>query len=182
MRRSGSGSARKMPHRYSGMLHVAEVRPPLLADRDGGAQIHGVVLEGDRTELRPPLDELRLPRLQRTLQAAVAGEVDVVRDLGVDVDGAHAASCAHTLASVVSQVASPCRSCAARLGPDGVRSLEDPVLPGRQAGEDLRLHASRGRRSGGSPPCRSARRARSCCAPRASRAPRRPSRCRRART
>src|SRR5262245_22305910 len=26
------------------------------------------------------------------------------------------------------------------LGADGIRSLEDPVLPRRQAGEDLRLH------------------------------------------
>ena len=29
------------------------------------------------------------------------------------------------------------------LGPDRVRALEDPVLPGRQAGEDLGLHGLR---------------------------------------
>ena len=69
-----------------GHLHVAEVRPAFLADRDGGAQEHVVVLVRDRSELLPPVDEPGLPRFERPLQPPVAGEVDVVRDLGVDVD------------------------------------------------------------------------------------------------
>ena len=73
-----------------GHLDVAEVGPALLADGDRRAQVHVVVLEGDRAELLPPLDELRLPRLERPLQPAVVGEVDVVGDLGVDVDVGHA--------------------------------------------------------------------------------------------
>ena len=59
---------------------------PSLPTSIGRAQVDRVVLVADRAELLPPLDELRLPRLERPLQAAVAGEVDVVGDLGVDVD------------------------------------------------------------------------------------------------
>src|SRR6476619_1805507 len=70
-------------------LHVVEVRPALLSDRNRGTQIHRVVLERDGSEFLPPLDELRLPRLERTLQTSVTGKIDVVGDLGVDVDDTH---------------------------------------------------------------------------------------------
>jgi len=75
-----------------GHLHVAEVGPALLADGDRRAQVHVVVLEGDGAEVLPPLDELRLPRLECALQATVVGETDVVRDLGVDVNDRHGSS------------------------------------------------------------------------------------------
>ena len=70
-------------------LDRAEVGPAVLADRDRGAQEHVRVLVGDRTELPPPLEVAGLPGLEGPLQPAVAGQVDVVRDLGVVVDGGH---------------------------------------------------------------------------------------------
>ena len=81
------GLGEEDPPSIVGHLDVVEVRPAFLADVDRRPQVHVVVLEGDRAELLPPLDELRLPRLQGALQPAVAGEVDVVGDLGFDVDG-----------------------------------------------------------------------------------------------
>jgi hypothetical protein len=49
-----------------GHLDVTEVGPALLADVDGCPQVDVVALEGGGAELLPPLDELRLPRLERT--------------------------------------------------------------------------------------------------------------------
>ena len=44
-----------------------------------------MILEALRPHIAPPLDVLRLPVLERTLQPFVAGEVDVIRDfLGRD--------------------------------------------------------------------------------------------------
>ena len=78
-----------------GHLDVVEVDPPLLPDVDRGAQVDVVVLERDRAELPPPLDEPRPPRLQRPLEAAVAGQLDVVGDGGAYVASSHPD---HTLA------------------------------------------------------------------------------------
>ncbi len=64
---------------------------------------------------------------------------------------------------------------------DRVRALEDPVLPRRQAREDLALERSRGRGNAGSPPSRSAHRGSGSRAPRWRCARRLPSRCRRRR-
>jgi hypothetical protein len=50
-----------------GHLHEAEVGPPLLVGGDGGAEVDVVVLEGDRAQVPPPLQELRLPRLEGPL-------------------------------------------------------------------------------------------------------------------
>ena len=96
MRAVGLGLGEEDAPAVVGHLDVAEVGPALLADVDGRAQVDVVVLEGDRAELLPPLDELRLPGLERPLQPAVVGEVDVVGDLGVDVDGGHRRSSRQT--------------------------------------------------------------------------------------
>ena len=135
-----------------GHLDVVEVGPALLADGDRRAQVDVVVLEGDRAELLPPVDELRLPRLERPLQPPVAGEVDVVRDLGVDVDGGHRARPPHTLVAVVGRARAGAEAAQRAVGADGVGALEDPVLPRREAGEDLRLHRLRADEAAGWPP------------------------------
>jgi hypothetical protein len=66
--------------------HVAEVRPPLAADGDRGAQVHVLGRHGGTHGL-PPVEEVGLPALERALQLAVARQVDVVRDLLAVVDG-----------------------------------------------------------------------------------------------
>jgi hypothetical protein len=74
-------------HAPAVLLHgdVAELGPALLADIDGGAQVHVLRRDG-RAHRLPPVEEVGLPGLQRTLQLAVAGDVDVVRDLLAVVD------------------------------------------------------------------------------------------------
>src|SRR3954453_6029173 len=67
---------------------MAEVRPPFLADRDRCAQIHRLVLERHWAHLAPPVEEPRLPRLQRPGQAPVVGQTDVVGNGGIDIDQA----------------------------------------------------------------------------------------------
>src|SRR5215472_2516728 len=70
----------------------AELRPTLGVDADGGAQIDVPRLEAVGTHVLPPLEELRLPILERALQPPVSREVDVVRDPLEIVDASH-----HTL-------------------------------------------------------------------------------------
>ena len=60
---------------------ISKVRPAVLVDADRGAQIDLQIGAVDWTGVVPPAQERRLPALQRTLQCAVAGEFDVVRDL-----------------------------------------------------------------------------------------------------
>src|SRR5438128_2944091 len=65
-----------------GQLDVLEVRPPARIDADRRANVDLVViLEPLRSHVAPPLDVLRLPMLERALQALVAREVHVVRNL-----------------------------------------------------------------------------------------------------
>src|SRR6185295_14295817 len=68
---------------------VIEVRPAVGLDRHRGAQVDVALLPADRPLLLPPVDELRLPGLERALQPLVAREVDVVRDLLVGEHGGH---------------------------------------------------------------------------------------------
>ena len=71
-----------MPQRYSGSLTYLEVRPAGRIDADGRPHVDLViVLEPLRPHVLPPLDVLRLPVLERALQALVAGEADVVGNL-----------------------------------------------------------------------------------------------------
>src|SRR5262249_14945003 len=72
-----------------GHAHVAELRPALGVDADRGAQIDVARLEPLRTHVVPPLEELRLPVLERALQPAIATEVDVVRDPLEVIDASH---------------------------------------------------------------------------------------------
>ena len=68
-------------------LHIAEVGPAVGLGRDRGAQIDVEVQRAVRPHVLPPVEEARLPVLERALQAAVGREVDVVGNaLGV-VDG-----------------------------------------------------------------------------------------------
>ena len=53
-----------------------------------GPQVHRGSGSG-RAELRPPVQELRLPRLERALQLAVGGQAHVVGDALAVVDGGH---------------------------------------------------------------------------------------------
>ena len=73
-----------------GHFHVIEMRPAVAIDADRGAQIRLPILGAFRSHLAPPVEEARLPALQRALQGPVARQVDVVGNaLGV-VDCAHA--------------------------------------------------------------------------------------------
>src|SRR5215469_5992189 len=69
-----------------GHLHVAEGRPTLRVDRRRGSQIDIPLLETLGTELAPPVEESRLPFLERALQPAVVRERDVVGNLRRIVD------------------------------------------------------------------------------------------------
>ncbi len=71
-------------------LHVAELRPALRIDADRGAQVDLVIGRALGADIAPPIEEIGLPLLQRALQGAVVGEVDVVGDLLCVVDAAHA--------------------------------------------------------------------------------------------
>src|SRR5207245_10648729 len=75
-----------------GHLEIPELRPALRIHADRRAQVDVARLVALRPHVAPPLEEPRLPFLQRALQAPVAGEVDVVRDALQIVDGPH-----HTL-------------------------------------------------------------------------------------
>ena len=150
-------------------LHVLEVRPAFRVDADRRAHVDlVVVLEPLRPHVLPPLDVLRLPVLERALQPLVAREVDVVRDL-LGGDHRHLSHprrtqwtrrcnrmpnqsflrvplcrlrSRHVYVRFQSNSGRPC--CPYDLQraffADGVRPLEDPVLPRRQPAEDLRLH------------------------------------------
>ena len=61
--------------------HVVEVRPAVAADGDRGAQVDVLRSGAPGPWFFHQFEELRLPGLQRPLQLAVAGQVDVVRDL-----------------------------------------------------------------------------------------------------
>src|SRR5690606_37587584 len=125
---------------------------------------HVAVLERDRAELPPPVDEAGLPRLQRPLEAPVAGQVHVVGDLGVAVDGGHG-DAPPGLAMGVTPVpgrttgGSRCRSGAAP--PRGRRrsGAGKPSSATPTAGRRSWSPWSRGPRTAGWPPCPTGRRA-----------------------
>jgi hypothetical protein len=66
-----------------GHRRVAVAGPARGVDADGGAQVDVVGLEVAGTHLVPPVQERGLPFLQRPLQLAVVGEVDVVGNLAL---------------------------------------------------------------------------------------------------
>src|SRR5580658_1647626 len=68
-------------------LDGAVARPTLGVDRGGRAQIDVGVEEIARPHLAPPVEEARLPMLERALQRAVLGETDIVRDPLLIIDG-----------------------------------------------------------------------------------------------
>src|SRR2546428_8815856 len=77
----GHGLGEEDPPAILGHADPVEVRPAARVDRHGGAQIDRVLLEALRAHLAPPGEEVRLPLLERALQALVGGQVHVVRDL-----------------------------------------------------------------------------------------------------
>src|SRR5258708_10611983 len=76
----GDGVGEKDSPAVIGHLHRAVVRPSFGVDADRRAQIHVGAGEVARPHLAPPIPESRLPVLERALQRAVVGEVDVVGD------------------------------------------------------------------------------------------------------
>src|SRR3989304_1581055 len=80
------------PPAVLGHRHEPELRPALRVHAGRGAQVDLPGLEANGPHVRPPLEELRLPLLERPLQAPVLGQVDVVRDPLQVVDTRH-----HTL-------------------------------------------------------------------------------------
>ena len=131
-----------------------------------------------RARAFPPLQELGLPGLEGPLQPSVLGQLHVVGDQGAVVEGRSSGS---GLVPIVGRAAARAEAPERAVGPDGVGALEDPVLPGGQAGEDLASPSSPVPRIAGWPPCRSGRRGRSWPAPRVPASPRRRSRGRPAR-
>src|SRR5262249_55308650 len=73
-------------------LDVVELRPPLRVDAHGRPEIDVLGLKAIGAHLHPPVEELRMPLLQRTLQPTVVGKAHVVRDALAIVDTGH-----HTL-------------------------------------------------------------------------------------
>ena len=76
-----------------GHLHVVEVRPALGVHRDGGAQVDVLGLEALGAHLAPPRLVVGQPGLQSAQQLGILRQVDVVRDLLVQLD----AHCLHSL-------------------------------------------------------------------------------------
>src|SRR5215510_6696536 len=72
--------------------HVVELGPTLRVDAHGGAQVDVSLLEAVGPHAHPPVDELRLPLLERALEPAIVAEAHVVRDALAVVDAGH-----HTL-------------------------------------------------------------------------------------
>src|SRR5215472_2505516 len=65
-------------------FHVPELRPARAVDTYGRSQVHVVASRPVWAHLGPPVEEFRLPVLERALQDLVAAKIDVVRDpLGV---------------------------------------------------------------------------------------------------
>src|SRR5206468_6570590 len=62
-------------------LDEVEVRPAFVIDTNRGAQVDVVEARAVGTHLAPPIEERRLPMLERALQHAVIAQADVVRDL-----------------------------------------------------------------------------------------------------
>src|SRR5450631_755773 len=67
-------------------LYVSELRPALRIHTDRRSQVHVEVQLPLGAHVLPPIDELRLPMLERPLQRLVARQIDIVGDLVVVSD------------------------------------------------------------------------------------------------
>src|SRR5436190_1325400 len=166
------------PPAILGHADVVEVRPAARIDRHGGAQIDRVLLEALRAHLAPPGEEVRLPLLERALQALVGGQVYVVRDFLVQLHAAHGLTSSAGRARAAGR---PSRRAPARLSPRSRSAARRSSSATPRGGRISWSRASPGRGNGGSPPGRSARRGSSPRAPRSPGAPPPPSRGRRGR-
>src|SRR3981081_1293443 len=72
-----------------GHLHIPELRPPPRITTRALSQVHVVLPRAFRPHFGPPLQELRLPVLERPLQSFVARQVYVVGNLLIVVDIHH---------------------------------------------------------------------------------------------
>ena len=129
-----------------GHAYVAEVSPTVFFHADGGAQIDLKIRSAGRASVVPPAKECRLPALQRALQRAVAGEVDVVGDqlCVIDVhcdisDMDPPGSTLHPLPVELCFVPTSVHLQRSGLS-NCVRTDKNPVLPCREATEDSREH------------------------------------------
>ena len=111
-------------------LDVAELCPALWVHADSGTQIHIHVGGALGAHVVPPIDEVGLPLLQRTLQGAVFAQVDVVRNFFAVVNTGH-----ECLLVKLNAVEIECGFFAFAIDLQGtlvayrVRAVEDPVLP-----------------------------------------------------
>src|SRR6185436_9216496 len=118
---------------------VLEMWPAFRIDADGRPHVHLVmVLESLRAHVAPPLQVLGLPVLERALEPLVAREVDVI---GYAIGGNHEPASRPVPVELRPTLSTVCTERAVLA--DRVRTLKDPVLPGAQAAEDLRLHRLR---------------------------------------
>ncbi len=66
---------------------VIEMRPAIGLDADRGPQIDVVIDGAFGAQILPPVEKAGLPGFQRPLQAAVVGQIDIVWNAGVQIDG-----------------------------------------------------------------------------------------------
>ena len=133
-----AGPGKKNPPAVVRHLHVAEIRPPVALHADRRAQVDLVAPRPFRAQLPPPTQVPRLPRFQGALQPAVVRQTYVIGYALAVIDG-HS----YTLALSNDDLCPvPYIFRAPRL-PRRVRPLENPVLPGAQAAEDLALQGFR---------------------------------------
>ncbi|MNX39019.1 hypothetical protein D3C86_693660 [compost metagenome] len=72
-----------------GHFDVVEMRPAVRFHADRRAQVYVETVRAVRPHVLPPLQIVGLPMLQRALQGAVAGQIDVIGDLVGVVDAGH---------------------------------------------------------------------------------------------
>ena len=131
------GRGEENPPAIIGHFHVIEMRPAARMDTDGSAQVHVGRLRTLRAHVRPPLEKLGLPVLERALQHFVAAEIDVVGNL-VRVGNGHIEVFLDTI-PVEFRFAASAEHFQSACFADGVGPDKNPVLPCRQAAKYARL-------------------------------------------
>src|SRR6202167_298849 len=103
------------------------MRPAARMHADRGPQIHGGSVLAPGAHTRPPLEELGLPVLERSLQQLVARQIDIVRNL-VGVGNTHESFFLDAIAIEFRLAAGAEYGERTRFA-DRVGTIENPVLP-----------------------------------------------------